>query len=152
MKMIYRGFEFVGERTELLEIMKDLAEKSHLSSHRDDTDDIKDEAKGESWHWTEAAVFQVLDSLTDDVYKLIRAFQTSSSLKYDKFCKLTGYSAQKMAIRLTAITRASRKILKNEEAWLIERKWTVARDRQARDYFIDPTAYPFVLKYLEKHP
>jgi hypothetical protein len=141
-KMIYKkDFEFIGDKEELLEVMKELEQGSIISTSSGA------HSKAADWKWTEENVKDMLDSLNDQTFKVLKAFKKTSTIKYHELCKSSGLRAQKLAIRLTAIRRNAQKAVGHKGAWLVNRRWTIPGDREQRDYYIHPEAYPYLLKY-----
>jgi hypothetical protein len=140
LRMTYNGFKFEGDKDELIALMKELDGDSSISP---------EQSEPANWRWTQDAVEKLFDMLYGDKLKVIKAFKKGRVLKYHEFCKLTGLRGQELSARLGAITKNSRNAVGHDDAWLIDKEWTVPYDRDERNYFIHPDAYPYLAKLFQ---
>jgi hypothetical protein len=139
LKMAYKGFEFEGSKDELITLMEELQGGVP-------TPFIK--SGSASWRWTQEAVGTMFDMLYGDKLAVVKAFKKDRVIKYHELCKLCGLRGQELSARLAAITKNSHKAVGHDDAWLIDHEWTVPNDRDQRNYFIHPEAYPHLAKLL----
>jgi hypothetical protein len=145
LKMIYKGFEFEGDKDELIALMEELQEGTAPAPN---IPLPPSKPSAASWRWTEEAVEKMFNMLYEGKLEVIKAFKKSRVLKYHELCKLSGLRGQELSARLAAITKNSQKAVGHDEAWLIDHEWTVPYDREQRNYFIHPEAYPYLARLL----